>query len=346
MKKIRLSRPRRRLLVKWARKHRNAELLTRAYVVAKVTAGERAARVSEELGCARSFVYCTMKRYLEQGRSGLWDAREANGQSKVDDAFRGGVRELLHETPRDHGYIRSTWTRELLVLVMESQGHVQVSVSTMGRVLSAIRARRGRPKPIVTCSLSRRQKRRRLRKIRDLVNHCPANEVVVYEDEVDIHLNPKIGLDWMNRGEQKHVKTPGQNAKAYVAGALDAHTRHLVWVGREYKNSELFIDLLVALDAHYVDAELIHVVLDNYSIHKSGKARQALLAFPRLKLLFLPPYCPDDNLIERLWRDLHANVTRNHSHSQLSDLCHEVGLFLNHASPWGLGPRPPLRQCA
>jgi transposase len=29
-------------------------------------------------------------------------------------------------------------------------------------------------------------------------------------------------------------------------------------------------------------------------------------------LHFLPPYCPDDNRIERLWKDLHDNVTRNH----------------------------------
>ena len=344
MKKIRLSRRRRRLLVKWARKQRDSELLVRAQAVSMVTAGQGVAKVSEELACARSFVYRVVKRYLNEGREGLWDARQWNGQPKVDDAFCTGVRELLRGTPRDHMYVRSTWTRELLVLVMVEQGHERVSVSTMGRVLSSIRARRGRPKPIVKCPLSKRQKRRRLRKIRNLVDHCPEDEVVVYEDEVDIHLNPKVGLDWMNHGEQKTLKTPGQNAKAYVAGALDAHSREVIWVGRENKNSDLFIELLSALDAHYDEARTIHVVLDNYSIHKSQKTRQALAGFSRLRLLFLPPYCPDDNLIERLWRDLHANVTRNHLHSELSALCLEVGLFLNHVSPWGLEPCPPLRQ--
>ena len=33
-------------------------------------------------------------------------------------------------------------------------------------------------------------------------------------------------------------------------------------------------------------------------------------------LHFLPPYCPDHNRIERLWKDLHDNVTRNHTLSQ------------------------------
>lgn len=344
MQRIRLARQRRRALVKWARKQRNSALLARALVVAAVSAGRSVAEVSVELACARSFVYRTMDRYTEAGRDGLWDARAWNGRPKVDDAFRAGVRELLRGTPREHGYIRSTWTRELLAIVMHRQGHTRVSVSTIGRVLVAVRARRGRPKPIVKCPLSARQKRRRLRKIQDLIDHCPDNEVVVYEDEIDIHLNPKIGVDWMNLGDQKLVMTPGQNAKAYVAGALDAHTRDVIWVGGGRKNSSLFIDLLAALDAHYSEASIIHVVLDNYVIHKSRETLSALRSHPRIRLHFLPPYCPDHNAIERLWLDLHAQVTRNHPHSHLVPLCAEVARFLDEVSPWIPRKRPLLLE--
>ncbi len=38
---------------------------------------------------------------------------------------------------------------------------------------------------------------------------CGAEHSVFYEDEVDIHLNPKIGDDWQLRGQQKCVVTPG-----------------------------------------------------------------------------------------------------------------------------------------
>ncbi len=43
---------------------------------------------------------------------------------------------------------------------------------------------------------------------------------VFYQDEVDIDLNPKIGADWMPKGQQKRIATPGQNQKHYLAGAL------------------------------------------------------------------------------------------------------------------------------
>ncbi len=42
---------------------------------------------------------------------------------------------------------------------------------------------------------------------------CSIEHPVFYEDEVEIHLNPKIGADWQLRGQQKRVVTPGRNEK-------------------------------------------------------------------------------------------------------------------------------------
>ena len=53
----------------------------------------------------------------------------------------------------------------------------------------------------------------------------------------------KIGLDWMVRGQQKAVPTPGQNVKRYLAGALDVRTGLLTWVEGERKASALFVAL-------------------------------------------------------------------------------------------------------
>ena len=73
----------------------------------------------------------------------------------------------------------------------------------------------------------------------------PRDEVAVYEDEVDIHLNPKIGLDWMGHGQQKEVLTPGQNEKRYLAGALDVRSNQVVWVEAKRMMADPSIRLLV-----------------------------------------------------------------------------------------------------
>src|SRR5262249_50289852 len=146
-----------------------------------------------------------------------------------------------------------------------------------------------------------------------LIAKLPSDEIAVYEDEIDIHLNPKIGQDWMLRGHQKQVVTPGKNQKRYLAGAQDTRTGELIYVAADHKNAMLFVLLLWELVQRYPDARKIHVILDNFSIHRTSLIEDCLNTPQghRIVLHFLPPYCPDDNRIERTWQDVHANVTRN-----------------------------------
>lgn len=209
----------------------------------------------------------------------------------------------------------------------------------MSVALKLIKARRGRPKPTVGCPWSTRAKNRRLREIQQVIDQLPADEVALWEDEVDIHLNPKIGPDWfgaladrldMVRGQQKQVLTPGQNEKRYLAGAQDVRTGELIWVEGVKKDSLLFLQLLWELTQQYPDAKVIHVILDNYCIHKTRQVEISLTTEhgQRLRFHFLPPYCPDHNKIERAWQDLHAEVTRNHTCRDMQTLMRHVRGYL------------------
>src|SRR5262249_55044797 len=147
------------------------------------------------------------------------------------------------------------------------------------RALALIRARRGKPKPTVGCPWSKAAKSRRLNRLQELLATVPRRERVFYEDEVDVHLNPKIGLDWMAEGQQKEVATPGQNEKRYLAGALEVRTRVVVWVEGPRKTSYLFLDLLDKLVRQYPQARRLHLILDNYRIHKSDIVLAALRGY-------------------------------------------------------------------
>ena len=200
----------------------------------------------------------------------------------------------------------------------------------MSEALRQIGARRGRPKPTVKCPWSKQAENKRLRAITELLENLPADEVALYVDEVDIHLNPKIGLDWMVCGQQKLVLTPGTNQKRYLAGALDVRTGELIFVEAEKKNTLLFLYLLWKLVQHYPDTKKIHLILDNYCIHSTRQVQLSLEteAGRQLRLHFLPPYCPDHNRIERVWQDLHANVTRNHTCKDMNELMKRVRRYL------------------
>lgn len=281
--------------------------------------------------CSKSQVYRVAKQFIKHGLVGLVDRREDNGEHKITEAYEMALLEILTGSPQDHGFRRPTWTQELLILVLAERTDIKISMTAMSRLLRRLRIQHGRPKPIVNCPWSKARRTRRLRVIRRLIENLPPDEVVVYVDEVDIDLNPKTGPDWTPRGQQRSVVTPGCNQKRYLAGAFDPKTRKLIWVEGDRKNSLLFLQLLHKLVTEsYPQARRIHVVLDNYSIHDSQQVQLALKTElgSRLALHFLPPYCPDHNRIERIWKDLHDNVTRNHRCTTIEDLMAEVRLYL------------------
>ncbi len=279
---------------------------------------------------AKSQVYRVAGRFLTGGPAGLADRREDNGQPKITPAYRAELLRLVEGSPREFGYRRPTWTQELLARVLAERVEVAISAAAMSRLLGRLGVGLRRPKPVVKCPWKEARRRRRLRAIERLVMHLPDDEVEVYVDEVDIHLNPKIGLDWMVWGQQKTALTPGQNQKRYLAGALDARTNKLIWVEGQRKTSLLFLHLLYRLVTRtYRTARVIHLILDNYGIHDSLQVRLALATVKgRVKLHFLPPYCPDHNRIERVWQDLHANVTRTHRCQTREELMVQVQVYL------------------
>jgi transposase len=259
----------------------------------------------------------------------LLDGRSDNGGRKVDADVRAGIAAILEQRPPAYDFPRPTWTLELIVRVVERALHVTLSVGHLWKVLHRLRVRWGRPRPVVACPWKARRRQRRIAFLRRLAEQRAPGEALFYLDEVDVHLNPKIGPDWMLPGTQRLVVTPGNNEKRYLAGAYDPLHQRLIYVEGDRKASWLFLNLLRALLDAARGLRVIHLILDNYIIHKS-RLTQAWLREQgvRLRLHFLPPYCPSENRIERLWLDLHANVTRNHLCRTMAELLKAVHHYL------------------
>jgi len=326
---IRLRRHVRRQLQRLRRKTKDANYRSRLQIVLLYDQGWGCRRVAKAVGCVPSTAVRVARRFLELGEDGLLDGRRENGEAKVDEDLLQALREVVDKQPEDYGWARSTWSRELLVKTLRRIAGVRVSVRTMARMLERIGARHGMARPLPRPDWSKAQKTRRVRKIMRVVQNLPDDEVAYYQDEVDVHLNPKIGRDWMLRGQQKGVITPGRNEKRYLYGALSLDGSDLFYTTARRKNSEGFVAFLERLREANPTARQIHLVVDNYIIHKSKKTKKYLASLDGLFVLhFLPPYSPEHNRIERLWRDLHANVTRNHRCRTISRLMDRVRYWL------------------
>jgi transposase len=255
------------------------------------------------------------------------------------------LEELIYTPPAELGWTRTTWTTEALAKQLAEDTGITFHRSHVHRLLQGLGMRWGRPRAGPLRYTTKAAKSRKVNRIKRAIADLPADEVAVYADEVDIHLNPKIGPCWMPRGVQFDVETPGKNQKRYVFGGLNTRTGHLVWLCSERKNSAVFIEWLELLRRAYRRYRVIHVVCDNYIIHKSKATLAAVAKMGNIVLHFLPPYSPEHNPIERLWGELHTNVTRNHRRKNMNLLMEDVDTFLTNAMPYP-GSKPSLARAA
>ncbi|HGF6735419.1 TPA: IS630 family transposase [Salmonella enterica] len=237
---------------------------------------------------------------------------------------------LVQRSPKDFGWLRSRWSTELLVLVINRLFDVTLHRSTLHRYLRQADMVWRRAAPTLKIKDPHYEEKRLV--IDQALAQEQTAHPVFYQDEVDIDLNPKIGADWMPKGQQKRIATPGQNQKHYLAGALHSGTGWVHYVSGSSKSSDLFISLLETLRRTYRRAKTITLVADNYIIHKSRKVERWLEENPKFRLLFLPMYSPWLNPIERQWLSLHETITRNHQCRYMWQLLKQVAQFMNAAS--------------
>lgn len=322
----------------------DAGLVKRATIVLCLAMGIIRAEVARAVSCHPTTVDRVKLRFLWEGVFGLYDRRKTASRSKVPPSFLAELASVVKTSPREHGWANGCWTGELLALEMEHRTKLELHRSTITRLLHQQDFSYVRARPILISPDP--NKEAILLDIESLKGRLGPDEVLVYEDEMDVHLNPRIGPQWTPKGQQATVVTPGKNVKRYVAGALDYRTGQITWVTSDRKRSLLFIALVEKLVAVYPAARRIHIVCDNYIIHKSKITQKALAKYgDKVVIHFLPTYSPEHNPIERLWKDLHACVTRNHDAKDVEELLARVESYLLVASPYP-GSKPSLARAS
>jgi transposase len=293
--------------------------------------------VAAVLFCSRSSGYRIVRAY----RAGTLIFEEASMHAtqqrrlrQLTPSLKRSIQALLKTTPRAFGWCRTRWSCATLAVEVQVRRGIEVSAETMRHWLHEVGWVWKRAK--VAAKDDDPERVEKLARIRVAFEQLRAGVALFFADELDINLLPKVGYQWMPKGEQVEVMTPGTNEKRYLAGALDLATgtiTHCVWYR---KQTGLFLDLLETLNRTH-PAPLftqLTVVADNAKIHKAAKVQQWLAAHPRFELLYLPTYCPRANPLERAFGDVHDKCTRNHTRKRIWHLVQDVHQHLRVNGPW------------
>lgn len=243
-------------------------------------------------------------------------------------------------TPVDFGFRRARWSCATLALILAERVGVDLGRESVRCILREMGFVWRRPRPVV--GPADPDHGPKMQAIRTLLSHLPGNEVAVFQDEVQLDLNPKIGSAWMLEGIQQEVVTPGDNVRRHLAvSMLAASGRLVVSAATMRRNSAEFIAHLEDLCRRLRHWKVIHVICDNAAFHKSRVVQRWVAGRGgRVVLHYLPTRAPEENPVERVFWRLHEAVTRNHR-------CQSITELIEAANDWleveGAG-RPPIES--
>ncbi|KIP19930.1 Transposase [Anoxybacillus ayderensis] len=151
--------------------------------------------------------------------------------------------------------------------------------------------------------------------------------VLLHVDETRVRAYQALRTTWAEVGNQKQVPSYGHHAHVSIFGAVDVQQGDVVFHRASSANAETFLDFLRLLKEKYSDRFIV-LVLDNARIHHANMM-QALLQSEEgdaFHFIFLPPYSPHLNPIERLKDEVIANVL----HKDQKDIAQSITRFEQH----------------
>jgi len=167
-----------------------------------------------------------------------------------------------------------------------------------------------------------------------LLNTLGDDEAVVFADAVHpTHAVRPAGC-WAPRDTKIAIAGTSGRQRLNLHGAVDLETGATRMLEVTTVDAVSTIALLMAIVTMYPTKRLIHVFLDNARYHHAVLVQEWLARHgSRIKLHFIPIYCPHLNPIERLWGLMHRHVTHNRCHATYNDFCRSVLHFLRQEVP-------------
>jgi transposase len=310
-----------------ARRLDHATLETmRERAVRGVHDGESPEVVARVIGVSRSTLY----GWLAQYRRGGWGALKAKPLFGRPSKLDGRKMEWIYETvtqknPMQLKFPFALWTREMVAKLIKDKFNISLSLVSVGRLLAQLGITCQRP---LHRALERDEAlvqqwlKQEYPRIRALAHREKAH--IYFGDAAHMRSDHHAGRTWGKKGETPVVSSTGARYRMSLLSAVTArgHMRFMI-KDKGGVNAEVFIAFLKRLMVGFRNK--IFLIVDRGPAHIAKKTKAFVAALGgRLRLFYLPPYSPDRNPDELVWKHLKADTVGRTSITNLDDFRNKV----------------------
>lgn len=133
---------------------------------------------------------------------------------------------------------------------------------------------------------------------------------VLFMDSARPSYNSMPSYGWIPTGRRVELSSAPDRRSVIINGAINAETHEAIVMECEQLDAKTAIRLLEKIESHYPEADTIQIITDNAGYYRAKEIKEYLKT-SRIRIEYLPPYSPNLNLIERLWKFMRKQVLYN-----------------------------------
>ena len=256
-------------------------------------------------------VYGWLATYVEFGQSGLLAKEGAGRPPKLNEEQMRWISWTVRDsTPNQLRFDFGLWTLRLIGQLIERQFGMTLSLPTLGKIMARLGFTAQRPLHRAyeqDATLVQAWVNTELPALRKRAKDKGA--MIMFADEASMRADYHAGTTWAPQGRTPIVKASGQRPSVNMMSAigLDGQLHFMLVDGRS--NAEVFKGFLQQL---LIGAENpIILVVDGHPIHKAKLVKEFVASTEgRLELCYLPPYSPQLNPDEQVWKNVKERVAK------------------------------------
>ena len=227
-----------------------------------------------------------------------------------------------------HLEVQTYLTVEAIVAYVKQTYEVEYSISGLRQLLHRLNFVYKKAKAVPGKANAELQ-RAYLKLLEETLAKKDEHDVHYYLDGVHPQHNTQLAYGWIKKGIDKLVKSNSGRQRININGALNSETLEVVICTDDTINTQSTLKLFEKLEQKHPEATTIFMTLDNAKYYKNTLVKE-YLETSKIKLLFLPPYSPNLNLIERLWKFMRKTILYNQYYEKFADFKFAVTHFFNN----------------
>lgn len=264
--------------------------------------------------------------FLEDGFDGLLDFGAGGSACRMSDEQQNGLKAWVSAAlPRSTRHI-GAWIEAEFGLAYQGRSGLIALLNRLG-------LKYHKPQ-VIPRKLDEDKQRQFIESYNKLLNSLGDDEAVLFVDAVHPTHAARPSGCWGPAGEKLAIEQTSGRQRINIHGAIDLETGKTRMIEVDTVDALSTIRLLQSIERLYPLLALIHVYLDNARYHHA-RLVQDWLAQPgrRIRLHFIPAYCPHLNPIERLWGLMHKHITHNKCYATCSEFAEATLGFLRQTVP-------------